>query len=145
MTVTLGYRDPETLRDFVVEVGLRDEERGGYWAIELGPHGESIGNVFFAEDASIAAHGTPNPITTWQAAAELARSAHHLAAGQDDSKLYARSQKAFKAAIHAAYPDLDYRGVYGVWIDCMESVAYCAGQFRSMDRETRRRFVAMGS
>lgn len=80
----------------------------------------------------------------WIEAAELARKAHHLTASEDDSKAYDRSQIAFKAAIHAAYPELDKCGVYGLWVDCMEDVAYCARTYASLDREDQRKFQAMG-
>jgi hypothetical protein len=72
------------------------------------------------------------------------RQAHHEAACADDQRDYYPSQAAFKAAIHAAYPDVDSSGVYGLWIDCMETVAYCVDTFRKLDREDRRRFIAMG-
>ena len=145
MTVTLGYRDPETGRDFVVEVGPYDEERGGYWAIEIGAETrESIGDMFFAHDADFKAYGTPNARNAWIAAAESARQAHHLAAGEDNGKLYANSQKAFGYAIRCAYPEIDAAGIYGVWIDCMESVEYCARTFAAMGREEQQRFISMG-
>jgi hypothetical protein len=52
--VTLGYRDPETGRELVVEVGPWDEELRGHWAIEIDPlTRESTGPVFFAHDADL--------------------------------------------------------------------------------------------
>ena len=145
MTTTLGYRDPETGRDFVVEIGNFDEERGGYWAIEINPDTmESIGGVFFASDADFKDYGKPNARNAWIAAAESAREAHHLAAGEDDHKLYANSQKAFGYAIRCAYPEVDAAGIYGVWVDCMDSVEHCARTFAAMGREEQRRFISMG-
>jgi hypothetical protein len=146
MTVTLGYRDPVTARDFVIEVGeSRDEEQGGYWAIEYNPEtGESSGGIFFAADADISAHGTPNARTEWHKVAEAARAAHHIAAGEFGGGAYDRSQEAFKAAIHAAYPTLDKCGVYGVWLDCMESVEYCAKTLSKLSRDDQRKYIAMG-
>jgi len=145
MTTTLGYRDPETGRDFVVELGVYDDERGGYWAIEINPDTrESMGGVFFANDADFKEYGKPNARNAWIAAAESAREAHHLAAGEGGGQAYANSQKAFAFAIRCAYPELDAAGVYGIWVDCMESVDHCARQFAKMDREDRQRFIAMG-
>jgi hypothetical protein len=52
--VTLGYRDPETGRESVVEVGPHSEELGGHWAIEIDPETrEGIGSVFFAPDSDL--------------------------------------------------------------------------------------------
>lgn len=145
MTTTLGYRDPETHRDFVIEVGPWDEEQQGHYAIEYNPEtGESSGPMFFATKADIAAYGTPSARNAWIEAAELARQAHHLAAGSESGKSYDRSQAAFKAAIAAAYPELDYCGVYGVWVDCMESVAYCAATYAKLDRDDQRKFQSIG-
>ena len=145
MTTTLGYRDPESHRDFVIEVGQRDEERGGYWAMEYDTdRQDSIGGVFFATDDQIKAHGTPSGRNAYIAAVELVREAHHLVAGESGGRRYDNSQIAFKAAIRAAYPEVDCCGIYGLWVDCMESVAYCVGQYKTMDRETQRKFQSMG-
>jgi hypothetical protein len=83
-------------------------------------------------------------LETWRMVVEAARVAHHAAAGEGGGKEYDRSQAAFKAAIHAAYPELDCAGIYGVWVDCMESVAYCADVFAKLDRDERRNFIALG-
>jgi hypothetical protein len=58
---------------------------------------------------------------------ETAREYHHLAAGQDDGDTYKRSQETLIAAIRNAYPAEEPGQVYGVWLDCMESIAYCVG------------------
>jgi hypothetical protein len=52
--VTLGYRDPQTGTEHVVEVGPRDAERGGHWAVVIDPatH-ETKGEMFFASDADL--------------------------------------------------------------------------------------------
>lgn len=42
-----------------------------------------------------------------------------------DSKTYITAQSALLAAIAAAYPNVDTRRVYDVWLDCNESIAYC--------------------
>lgn len=146
MTVTLGYRDPVTARDFVIEVGeSRDEEQGGYWAVEYNPITcESSGGIFFAADADIRAFGTPNARTEWIKVAELAREAHYLAASTTGGDEYKRSQEAFIATIGAAYPTLDKFGIYGLWVDCMESVAYCVKTWLKLDRDEQRKFIAMG-
>ena len=52
--VTLGYHNPDTGTDDAVEIGVRDEERGGYWAILIDPETkESRGEIFFAHDAEL--------------------------------------------------------------------------------------------
>lgn len=58
---------------------------------------------------------------------ETAREYHHLTAAQEDGDVYKRSQETFLAAIRNAYPAEDVGQVYGVWLDCMESIAYCVG------------------
>jgi hypothetical protein len=75
---------------------------------------------------------------------EDVRQAHHEAAGSEDHREYKRSQAAFIAAIQAAYPFQDKYGIYGVWIDCMEPVAYCAAELAKMDRDEARKYIAMG-
>lgn len=75
---------------------------------------------------------------------EDVRQAHHEAAGTLSGKAYDRSQAAFKAAIHAAYPEQDYAGIYGLWVDCMESIEYCAETFAKLGRDDRAKFVSMG-
>ena len=80
----------------------------------------------------------------WIAVAEEARKAHHHAASVAGGREYARSREAFIAAIHAAYPTLDKYGVYGVWVDCMESVGYCAATWPASGREEQRKFIAIG-
>lgn len=75
---------------------------------------------------------------------EDVRQAHHEEAGRDDHRAYARSQALFLAAIQAAYPFQDKHGIYGLWLDCMESVEYCATTFAGLSREDQRKFIAMG-
>lgn len=45
-------------------------------------------------------------------------------------EIYRSSQKLFKAAIKAAYPNLDTQDIYDIWVDCMDTVAYCADYVR---------------
>lgn len=40
--------------------------------------------------------------------------------------IYQTCQRLFKAAIRAAYPLVDENDIFDVWVDCNESVAYCA-------------------
>lgn len=47
--ITLGYRDPNTGREMIVEVGAPAEDGSGYWAVEIDPQTlETIGSMFFA-------------------------------------------------------------------------------------------------
>lgn len=76
---------------------------------------------------------------------EDVRQAHHESAGDGfKPREYDRSTAAFLAAIHAAYPFQDKHGIYGVWIDCMESVEHCAAELAKMDRDEARKYIAMG-
>ena len=66
-------------------------------------------------------------------AAEQARQTHYVvstsedrAVSNGDSPVYRASRVLFISTIRAAFPDLDPLAVYGVWLDCNESVAYCA-------------------
>jgi hypothetical protein len=88
-------------------------------------------------------------MNTWQEVAEAARKAHHETAASTDvavssGKNYTRSRQAFKAAIRVAYPTVDCDTVYGVWIDCMEPVAYCVEWIKQADRDELQRFTSMG-
>lgn len=65
--------------------------------------------------------------------AELARERHltvassnSLAIAASDSETYRRSQALLLAAIRAAYPDVNDHLVYNVWLDCLETISYCA-------------------
>lgn len=65
--------------------------------------------------------------------AEMVRFLHYAVATSNNPSinygwgiLYQSSQKLFKSAIQAAYPNLDEEEIYYVWSDCMESVEYCA-------------------
>lgn len=75
---------------------------------------------------------------------EAAREYHYSAAVADSGKAYDRSRDAFIAAIAVAFPALDKYGVYGVWCDCMEGMQYCADTFAKLDRDDKRKFIAMG-
>lgn len=75
---------------------------------------------------------------------EDVRQAHHAAADRFQEREYDRSKAAFIAAIAAAYPFQDKFGIYGVWVDCMESVEYCATELAKMDRDDQRKFITMG-
>jgi hypothetical protein len=73
--------------------------------------------------------------SSWRIIAEAARQAHHHAAAQEDVELYNRSQRAFLAALNAAYPEWndptgDGSGhiLYNLWLDSMESLKYYVDQ-----------------
>jgi hypothetical protein len=70
--------------------------------------------------------------------AEDARRHHHIVCSHDDwrisqsnQKPYRDSRSLFIAAIRVAYPDVNALDVYAVWVDCMESVEYCARYVRT--------------
>lgn len=83
------------------------------------------------------------------AAAESARVHHHAAAGHADlsfssGQYYANSRAAFKAAIRCAYPQLDCDAMYGLWVDSIESVEYCANILQSLTPDEVRKFASIG-
>ena len=52
--ITLGYRDPNTGEESVVEIGMRNALDTGYWAIPIDPETlESTGPMFFALDKDL--------------------------------------------------------------------------------------------
>ena len=70
--------------------------------------------------------------------AEDARRHHHIVCSDDNwqvsqsnSPVYVASLALFKAAISVAYPDVSADDVYAVWVDCMESTAYCVRYVRA--------------
>lgn len=62
------------------------------------------------------------------AIAEAAREHHHETSGWADQGFaeYAASTALFKAALSAAYPELDTEALYSMWVDGMESCEYNA-------------------
>jgi hypothetical protein len=85
----------------------------------------------------------------WLQVAEAARMAHHKIASHPDWKVaggasYARSRQAFKATLRAAYPDINTDTLYGIWLDNMENLIYCAVIARTYPRDDLQRFTAMG-
>jgi len=76
--------------------------------------------------------------------AELMRRVHYAVATSEDrnisngdSLVYLASRGAFTAAVVAAYPDLPTAEIMDVWLDCNESVAYCANYVRQQLRRER--------
>ncbi|WP_405056978.1 hypothetical protein OG474_30110 [Kribbella sp. NBC_01505] len=75
--------------------------------------------------------------------AERVRQHHHEVSGHEDQSIsgywtesYQRSEALFKAAIAAAYPNLNTEAVYYAWVDGFESVAHCAEWVRNNYIET---------
>lgn len=71
-------------------------------------------------------------LTPTQQLAEQAERTHYAVVTSEDPHVnrgdravYKHSQGLFLATIKAAYPDQDAEAVYDVWLDCVESVAYC--------------------
>lgn len=65
--------------------------------------------------------------------AESAREYHMAVAYNDDKTiadgqgaLYRNSTALLQAAIANAYPELGYAEIYDAWLDCNETIAYCA-------------------
>jgi len=77
----------------------------------------------------------------WRAAAEVAREAHHAAACQEDYALYERSERAFKAALDAAYPEIGSGPLYQLWLDSMETIAYYVELWGHMSDDDKERWV----
>jgi hypothetical protein len=72
-------------------------------------------------------------LTPTQQLAERIRETHYAVCTSEDHNVshgdgpvYTHSRHLFLAAIKAAYPDMDAEEIYAVWVDCMETVAYCA-------------------
>lgn len=78
------------------------------------------------------AERTPSTATALEVAEEARRQHYVIATSSDPeithcwSPVYRASRVLFIAAIKVAYPDLDEYAIYGVWVDCNETVAYCA-------------------
>lgn len=72
-------------------------------------------------------------------AEKLAKLAYRVACHEDgevshyQSGVYKDTHGMLKLAIRAAYPHLDTEGIYDTWIDCTESIAYCANFVNSGD------------
>lgn len=44
--------------------------------------------------------------------------------------VYTASERLFKVAIMAAYPDLSEEQIYQVWVECNESIEFCAAHVK---------------
>lgn len=51
-----------------------------------------------------------------------------------NSPVYKSANKALLAAIKLAYPHMDAKRIYLVWVDCNESIRECVAHIRSQNR-----------
>lgn len=74
-----------------------------------------------------------------QIAENLATLAYRVACDEDNevshyrSSVYMATHSMLKQAIRAAYPHRDTERIYDIWIECTESIAYCANLVGSGD------------
>lgn len=83
-------------------------------------------------------YAAPDHLELARRLAESAREYHFAVCGLEDVELsgdqgetYRRSAALFKAAIANAYPELGYAEIYDVWLDCNETVEWCANVVRA--------------
>lgn len=79
-------------------------------------------------------------VKAWRDAAECAREAHHAAACQENYALYERSERAFKAALDAAYPEIGSGPLYQLWLDSMETIVYYVELWAKMSEDDKARW-----
>lgn len=97
---------------------------------------------------NVTSSNTPDEARELREFAETVRKWHYSVATHENrtistcgalgGTIYDHSQNLFKAAIKAAYPDLDETDIYEVWVDCMESVAYCANYVKQENEYKQR-------